>query len=188
MELSLDDYLETLIHYECPQDQWELSQMLTLIDGKKSLLEVGSSFGGTLKRMAMKLAPSSLVVSVDYPLDDTPTWLNPVVNLKKSCKMISGKGHRVELFIGDSHSLETVKKVKELGPFDFGFIDGDHSYEGVKEDWENYGPLCKTVGFHDIAGPVEGCTRFWKELKEQGYSTKEFINPRRQFGIGIVFQ
>ena len=186
---TLDDYIATMLHYECPQDQWELSRMLSLIEGKKSLLEVGSNFGGTLKRMATKLAPDALIVSVDYPFDDTPKWLNPVGTLKKNCKQIAAKGHRVELFIADSHAADTVAKVKALGPYDFGFIDGDHSYEGVKADWDNYGPMCKTVGFHDIAGPVEGCTRFWKELRDSGrFGTREFINPQKKFGIGIVYR
>jgi hypothetical protein len=76
-----------------------------------------------------------------------------------------------------------------LAPFDFGFIDGDHSYEGVKADWENYGPMCKIVGFHDIAGQVAGCVRFWNELKASvKYRIEEFLAPETHMGIGIVYR
>ena len=82
------------------------------------------------------------------------------------------------------------------------FIDGDHSYEGVKKDYEMYLPLISKkalVVFHDIvedhftrfdkqtincAGEVP---KFWKEIK-QGFPCKEFIaNPEQNgFGIGVL--
>jgi predicted O-methyltransferase YrrM len=36
---------------------------------------------------------------------------------------------------------------------DFLFIDGDHTYKGVKEDFEMYSPLVRkggVIAFHDI--------------------------------------
>lgn len=181
-------FLRNLLHFECAQDPWELEQLLELVKGRESLLEVGSCFGGTLKRMANQLAEGALVVSVDLPVDDTPKHLEPQASLKDACKRISLTGRHVELFVGDSHAEKVIAGVKRFAPFEFGFIDGDHSYAGVKADWENYGPMCKVVGFHDIAGPVEGCTRFWQELKRQHPRTREIINPGKGFGIGIVFR
>ena len=180
--------LKGLKHFECPQDPMELQQMLSLIAGNRRLLEVGSSFGGTLRRMAAVLAPDALVVSVDWPIDDTPKYLHPIDSLKNACHRISLTGRHVELFVADSHDEETVRGVNKFAPFDFGFIDGDHSYEGVKADWLNYGQMCKVVGLHDIAGPVEGCTRLWTEIKEAGHKTTEFVTPGKGFGIGIVFR
>ena len=56
------------------------------------------------------------------------------------------------LICGDSTSQEVIQQAKNLGPFDCVFIDGNHSYEYVKLDLENYTPLVKQggiVALHD---------------------------------------
>jgi hypothetical protein len=196
---SFGNTLRVLKHFECQQDEGELWQVMELLRGKTSLLEVGSCFGGSLKRMASALAPESLVVSVDFQtppetdLDRFRDSLQPQASLKEACHQINlTMGHRVELFLGNSRSSSVIQGVAEHAPFDFGFIDGDHSYEGVKADWENYGPMCKVVGFHDIAGPVDGCVRLWNEIVKEGkYRTQEFVNTASGYsglGIGVVFR
>jgi len=59
-------------------------------------------------------------------------------------------------------STEVVQTVQELTPqLDILFIDGDHSYAGVKADWEAYKGFLKpsaTVIFHDY-GWAEGVRR-----------------------------
>lgn len=182
--------MKMLLHYACPQNKEELAWMLSHIKGKNSLLEVGSNFGGTLKQMAAVLNKGARIVSVDLPIDSTPECLHPLASLKDVCWKLGLMGAKVDLIVGNSHDAEVVDAVRALGPFDFGFIDGDHSYEGVKADWENYGPMCKVVGFHDIGGPVADCKRFWDELKASGeYRVEECISHKNpKFGIGIVYR
>jgi len=55
---------------------------------------------------------------------------------------------------------------------DFFFIDEDHTYDRVKQDFEMYSKLVRPggiIGFHDIfPGPPEtvgGVPRFWDEVK-----------------------
>jgi predicted O-methyltransferase YrrM len=67
---------------------------------------------------------------------------------------------------GDSHSIDTLNKIKRIlngKKLDFLFIDGDHSYKGVKKDFEMYSPLVRKGGiiaFHDII--PDYYTRFGK--------------------------
>jgi hypothetical protein len=74
------------------------------------------------------------------------------------------------------------------------FIDGDHSYEGVRRDFELYSHLVKDKGiiaFHDIVvhPPETGCevSRLWNELKKRSQYS-EIINDRKQRwgGIGVA--
>jgi predicted O-methyltransferase YrrM len=63
-------------------------------------------------------------------------------------------------------STDVVDRVAQQAPsIDLLFIDGDHSYEGAKADWESYKHLLKdgsTVVFHDI-GWAEGVQRVVRE-------------------------
>ena len=82
---------------------------------------------------------------------------------------------------------------------DFLFIDADHTYEGVKMDFEMYSQLMRRggiVAFHDILphdrkhdpdGSV-GVHRFWQEIK-QIYKHTEIIKDKDQgwAGIGVIY-
>lgn len=184
------ELMQMLAHFDHPQNVWELEQLLNLVKGKWRVLEIGSSFGGTLKRMASVMPKGAQLVSVDLPCDETPKFLNPLATLQETCRQIGLGGGNVELLIGDSHSPETIEAVRKYAPFDFVFIDGDHSYEGMKADWENYGPMGKVVGFHDIAGGLADCKKCWDEIRTQGFRTEEIIAPGHAliFGIGIVYR
>ena len=57
-------------------------------------------------------------------------------------------GLRVNLLVGDSYTIEI-----ETGEVDVVFIDGDHSYEGVKNDFERFGRRVRVGGallFDDV--------------------------------------
>lgn len=188
--ITLEMLREEMDFFEHSQDPVEFAQMLEVIRGAKSLLEIGSRFGGTLRRMAEVLAPGSMVVSVDLTLvDGTPPMLDPQASLIENCGKIVKMGHRVQLGLGDSRSPEIIEVVRKFAPFDFCFIDADHAYESVKLDWENYGRMAKVVGFHDVGGGAEGCVKLWNEIKDQ-YRHEEFfhVNDKRRLGIGIIYR
>lgn len=67
-------------------------------------------------------------------------------------------------------------------------IDGLHTYEAVKQDFDSWLPKLKKEGIvilHDIKVVEKdfGVYKFWQELKER-YTTAEF---HHSYGLGIVF-
>lgn len=89
-----------------------------------------------------------------------------------------------EFHKGSSHSDAYVAWRQELGPVDLVFIDGDHTFEGVQEDWRINAALPhRFLVFHDITGAeptTAGVGQFWKSL---GGSKVEFIKPHRELGL-----
>jgi predicted O-methyltransferase YrrM len=95
---------------------------------------------------------------------------------------------------GDSHSETIIEKVKAQGKFDVIFIDGDHTYEGVKMDYEYYKDMLNDGGiicFHDI-WESEDCIRqnchvykLWNELKVN-HKYLELGDVKTWGGIGAV--
>jgi cephalosporin hydroxylase len=84
-------------------------------------------------------------------------------------------GEDFKFIKADSHLQETVELVKQqCASYDFIFIDGDHSYDGVKCDFELYKALLSPggyIGFHDIDpnhafkdGAGGQVYKFWQEL------------------------
>ena len=73
--------------------------------------------------------------------------------------------------------------------FDCIFIDADHSYEGVKKDYDNALKHIKDGGyiiFHDIASAqCPGVQRIWKEATEKHTAMHVFVQGNN-CGIGIV--
>jgi predicted O-methyltransferase YrrM len=56
--------------------------------------------------------------------------------------------NKYEYIQGNSHLSETLEKLKKLiTDIDILFIDGDHTYSGVKKDFEMYSPLVKRGGY-----------------------------------------
>lgn len=70
------------------------------------------------------------------------------------------------------------------------FIDADHSYEGVSNDYRNSLNHIKKNGyllFHDIANHNTGVAKCWNEVKNNHKLIGEFIHPNvKNCGIGIL--
>lgn len=98
----------------------------------------------------------------------------------------------MEFIIADSHSQTTREETEQRfgnQSVDFLLIDGDHSYKGVKSDFEMYSKLVSDDGliaFHDIVNEEwPGVGKFWNEIKPQ-FETSELIEDPECIGIGII--
>lgn len=161
----------------------------------KFVLEIGTCFGGTLFVLSRLADPTATIVSVDLP---GGKYGGGYQSLRVPLyRQFPGKERKLHLIRDNSHTLETQKKVQQIlgdNKLDLMFIDGDHTYDGVKADFIGYLPLVRTGGmiaFHDIADHPKDAScevwRFWNEIKGQ-YRHEEIIEDRKQgwAGIGIL--
>lgn len=128
--------------------------------------EIGILFGGSLLMMlhALRSSYSSHWALAIDPLDGYyGQSLDPVVNLPITLDNVTTNVRRL------SFEMDNVRIVKERSESDKAlqiarsfplaslWIDGDHSYEGIKRDWHNYSPLVIQGGYILVDNYHDGC-------------------------------
>jgi predicted O-methyltransferase YrrM len=167
----------------------EITAFVSLVSDEepRRVLEIGTWKGGTLYLLAWASGPGARLLSLDV------RRLGLLHRLL--IRRITAKGREVTLMRANSHAQETREQVAAFFDdvaLDLLFIDGDHSYEGVRQDYELFSPLVRPGGliaFHDIvdgeAGSVGGVPRFWREVRDALEEPVEFVESWTQGGFGI---
>lgn len=155
------------------------------------IVEIGTADSGTHLLLSELLKSQKTMVAIDLEIRN-----------RKSLSAINSNIDNRLYLEGSSHSVETHSQLSSLlkkKKIDLLFIDGDHSYEGVKKDFELYKSSVSKNGiiaFHDIvpdsfsrtgiktSSYVGEVPKFWNEIK-QDYKYKEFIESEDQDGCGI---
>lgn len=177
------------------QDKNEWMHVLNLLEkitkekGKLDILEIGAFDGGTtysFSNFAKSLITLDIIAICRFG--------GGRENAEKSITKIKNNCSDYQYIGEDSHLENTFNKVKDK-KYDVLFIDGDHSYEGVKQDFYMYRPLVKDNGviiLHDVKEcdlhKQLGCRVdiLWKELQRE-YKNTEEVSFKTCYGIGIIY-
>lgn len=149
----------------------------------KKVLEIGAFYGATLWNWIEYNDNLETLISIDLPIPPSDGRYKEMLKSRALWKGWTDANNVKFVDIqGDSHAQSTLDKVK-YEKFDFIFIDGDHTYEGVKKDWEMYGPLINEggiVAFHDSTG-YDSVKRLCDEIRLTHLTDEIYI----QGGWGI---
>lgn len=194
---------EICIFIGAAQKYKELCSLIKFIRQRivpKNILEIGTGKGGSLWLWCQLADESGKVISIDLPDGD----FGGGYSIKEQERFQNYKrGNQSLHFIRDnSHNIETEKVLSEIlenRKLDILFIDGDHTFNGVKDDFHRYKKYVNNNGliiFHDIVehNEVTECQvkQFWDSISEN-YETFELIDEEvdnrgwgNWGGIGIM--
>jgi len=199
---GLSAQLEFLLHNRQFRVDQKKSEFLTFLnkvhDAKpQKILEIGGRRGGSSILLSYAAGEQAQVLTLD--LNNSGYRLR---SLNSLCDQ-----RPIQFWQGDSHLHSTYQRVEAYlagHALDVLFIDGDHTYEGAKQDFTNYSRLAKNGGLialHDIqqdyttryqvqtAAWTGGVPDFWQEVKTAGFHVEELIADPYQdgYGIGLVY-
>ncbi|MCB1521479.1 MAG: class I SAM-dependent methyltransferase [Hyphomicrobiaceae bacterium] len=152
--------------------------MINQVKPAKLSLEIGIASGGQTKFLRdYWRAEKTIIVDIGQH-EKFPHWqrIRPMVNTDIVCEIID-----------DSHSPSVRERLKPyFGKVDFAFIDGDHSYRGLRQDIFLAKDLMMPgalMVLHDTAA-VYDCKRVFDDLTR----SKDFVlvrNFQQRFGISV---
>lgn len=182
--------------FQALQIHGEIAAFAALLKEQKvrSYLEIGSLFGGSAWYIGSNLPNGLRMVLIDLPRGN-PDWKDSEPSLIRCAESLRKCGHDVDIVWGDSTDPVVVKKVRDQGPFDACFIDGNHTRAYLEQDWNNYGSISRIVAFHDISWRRDkgvmgiDVPQFWNVLKNSHFHVELKMDPKsKDFGIGVLWR
>jgi predicted O-methyltransferase YrrM len=187
---------KAITQHQAVQRTWELLSLIGRVasESPRRIVEIGTHRGGTLYCWAQIAAEDARFLSLDLPGGDFGGGYSEAEG--DSFRRFLRGNQQLQCLRQSSHSPQTLGEVQQWlsgDSIDFLFIDGDHTYSGVRQDFEMYSPLVRPgglVAFHDInPNPYIPNTEvhvFWSEVKDK-YLSEEFIDQRgpERYGMGI---
>ncbi len=169
--------------YYIQQDPKEFAELVQLLMGFQfdNYMAIGIAAAGVERFICENVKVGALCV-----IDDAqhPKHRYAIKNLRDINSLVMW---------GDSHSQDVKRNLEKLGEggtkFNLVGIDGDHSPQGVLQDWETVQPYLAPgclVWFHDIHVSEigqHGARKLWARLKNEH---EVLLETNGKFGIGVI--
>jgi hypothetical protein len=135
------------------------------------VVDIGVDYGFSTFHLAHDMPNAEVIGVSDFKLHaDSMSWVNSHLHLFPNIKILCGDSEALGQNFGN--------------PVDILLIDGDHSYEGVKRDFDTWSPWVNKGGrvlFHDTESAI-GVRTFFDQLPGRKKEIKE------HHGLGCWFK
>lgn len=134
------------LHLEDPMG-WILPEegasLLRHAAGKERLAEIGVWEGVTTRELRRGMSPTGTIFAIDpYPPGRLGVNYQKIIAAREVARVPNG----VVVWLRQK-SVEAVRHPRvRQAPLDFVFLDGEHTYEGLRADWEAWSPLIAPGG------------------------------------------
>jgi hypothetical protein len=170
-----------------------------------NFLEIGTAHGFTFSVFSHLYENIKITIDLPdglfggIPLEDTKYYDGTISRNNKLSKFFNNFNGILQSSFLDETVTE-VEKILGGEKLDLLFIDGDHTYDGVKSDYLKYNKFVRPGGliaFHDIIHAPKwtgqftcDVYKFWDELKldKQEIIHSDISDPDRWAGIGIIIK
>lgn len=164
----------------------ETELLRELAESKRSIVEVGVYEGATSRKLCSVMCPEGLIYLVDCyrPGVRLERWLDTSFARHVATRMVKPWRRQVRFVRMDSASAAAAELLEQ--PADFVFIDADHSYEAVREDflaWSAQLDEGGTLALHDSRPcpargdltPATGPVRLAGEIRDGRFGAWEVV-------------
>ena len=137
--------------------------------GRARLAEIGVWHGVTTRRLRQAMSADGWLYAVDpYPRGRLGFSTQLIIGHREAGKVRNGSVVWVRMTGADA-----ARELLPHAPFDFVFIDGDHTYQGLQADWAGWSPLMAEGGYvalHDSRSTPQrriddaGSVRFTRDV------------------------
>jgi len=150
--------------------------------GRLRLVEIGVWHGVTTKRLRAEMDPSGVLYAVDpFEPGRLGFSMQRVIAQREVSRVRSGKVRWIR-----STSSVAAPEVLREGSVDFVFIDGDHSYEGLANDWTAWSTGVSPGGLIALHDSVSSPTRNIEEAGSVRFTREHVALDKRYEHVATV--
>ena len=156
---------------------------------KKLALEIGTYMGVTASIIATSLGQDGVLYCVD-PFESKNNKQNPGYRMAVRQLKRENTFHKAKFLLGYSNDQKIISQIPDQ--LDFILVDGDHSYEGLKNDWQlvlSKLAINGIVCFHDTTIPVNepyrnfGSVEYFNEVIK---NDKNFFHLETAYSMNVL--
>lgn len=183
---KVNTFLPRLFFYPLTpdQDKAEVQSLLEKLEKRslKNVLEVGTGFGGMTFLFSKLVAKNGKLFTVDSGTNELHRYFLQHLIVGKKLLNVSLNSH-------NSKTLEIAENFFQGERIDLLYIDGDHTFSSVLQDYEFYSSLIAKDGlivFHDIADSKLDVSKFWSTLPLENRTEILGHNFIDKYGTGVL--